>query len=236
MATIRSWCFGFALTVWTAFFGPVIVVLIASQSAPPAIRKATRIWASGILVLLRWIARISYREQGRENIPAVPCLIMCNHQSMWETIAALVLFPDVAIILKNSLVGIPVLGWFLRHSPMIIVDRDSYMAAVRRMMTEGAQALASGRSVLIFPEGTRKSPGDTIEFRRGIEILYRTLSVPVLPVVVNSGGFWGAGLGNMTPGTITVSYMPVIQPHLNLLDFASQGEKAMQAEQARQAA
>ena len=137
MATIRSWCFGFALIVWTALFGPVIVVLIASQSAPPVIRKVTRIWASGILVLLRWIAGISSREQGRENIPASPCLIMCNHQSIWETIAALVLFPDVAIISKDSLAGIPVLGWFLRHSPMIIVDRDSYMAAVRRMMTEG---------------------------------------------------------------------------------------------------
>ena len=89
MATIRSWCFGFALIVWTELFGPVILVLIASQSAPPAIRKVTRIWASGILVLLRWIAGISYREQGRENIPALPCLIMCNHQSPWETNAAL---------------------------------------------------------------------------------------------------------------------------------------------------
>ena len=189
-----------------------------------------------MLVLLRWIAGISYREQGRENIPALPCLIMCNHQSPWETIAALVLFPDVAIVAKDSLAGIPVLGWFLRHSPMVIIDRDSYLAAVRRMMTEGGQALAAGRSVLIFPEGTRKSPGEAIKFRRGIEILYRTFGVPILPVLVNSGRFWGAGLGNMSPGTISVSYMPVIQPHLNLLDFASQGEKAMQAEQARQAA
>ena len=170
MATIRSWCFGFALIALTALFGPVILVMIAFRTAAPAIRRVTRIWASGMLLLLRWIAGISYREQGRENIPALPCLIMCNHQSPWGTIAALVLFPDVAIVAKDSLSGVPVLGWFLRHSPMVVIDRDSYLAAVRRMMTEGAHALASGRSVLIFPEGTRKSPSDAIEFRRGIEI------------------------------------------------------------------
>lgn len=229
---LRSRSFDFAWALWTALFAPVIPLLWLTGSPPHLVRKFTRIWARGVLVELAWIVGLDFVEQGRGNVPTEPCLIICNHQSTWETLAALVLFPDVAIIAKRELLRIPVLGWFLRRSPMIIIDRSEGASALRTMMTEGAAALASGRSVLIFPEGTRRHPGVPIRFKRGVDLLYKRLGAPALPVVVDSGKFWGAASHPRRQGTITVTYLSLIPAGLSLAEFARYGEQRMQAEQA----
>lgn len=226
---LRSRIFDFAWALWTALFAPVIPLLWLAGSPPRLVRKLTRIWARGVLVELAWIVGLNCVEQGRGHIPHEPCLIICNHQSTWETLAALVLFPDVAIIAKRELLRIPVLGWFLRRSPMIIIDRSDGAAALRTMIEEGAAALAAGRSVLIFPEGTRRCPSEPIQFKRGVDLLYKRLGAPALPVVVDSGKFWGVASRRKRRGTITVTYLSVIPAGLSLADFARYGEQQMQA-------
>lgn len=233
---LRSRLFDFAWVFWTALFGLTIPVLWLTGSRPRAVRRISRFWAHGVLAGLSLIAGLNFRELGREHIPKTPCLVICNHQSIWETLAALVLFPDVAVIAKRELLRIPVMGWFLRRSPMILIDRGAAASSLRTMMAESAAALAAGRSVLIFPEGTRRRSNEPIRFKRGVELLYKALGVPVLPVVVNSGRFWGAGKGSRQPGTITVAYLPVLEPGLSLSEFARRGEQLMQEEQSRQRA
>ena len=98
-------------------------------------------WARGILAGLRRIVRLRYVEEGREHIPAEPCLIVANHQSAWETLAFLVLVPDVAIVAKRELLAIPVVGWFLRRSPMIVIDRANGTQALRTMINAGREAV-----------------------------------------------------------------------------------------------
>lgn len=231
---LRSRLFDLTWVFWTALFAPVIPLLWLAGAPPRPVRKVSRIWARGVLFQLAWIVGLDYRERGRGNVPDAPCLIICNHQSTWETLAALALFPEVSIIAKRELLRIPVLGWFLRRSPMIIIDRSETATAVRKMMSEGAAALASGRSVLIFPEGTRKHPSEKIRFKRGVELLYKALGVPVLPVVVDSGHYWGVAGGWKRPGTITVTYLPVVEAGLSVTEFARRGEQLMQAVQAGQ--
>jgi Acyltransferase len=92
-------------------------------------------------------------------------------------------------------------------------------------------ALAQGRSVLIFPEGTRKKVSDPVIFKRGVEFLYSQLGVPVLPVAVNSGIFWGRALKHS--GTITVSYLPPIAPGLSPTEFKRIAEDSLQTEKER---
>ncbi|WP_238532573.1 lysophospholipid acyltransferase family protein [Novosphingobium pentaromativorans] len=234
MKILRSWAFDAAWILWTAPFGIVIPVLWLLGSPPKAVRKFTRIWARGVLFGLSWIVGLDFREEGRSNIPPEPCLIICNHQSVWETLAALVLFPEVSIIAKDELLGIPILGWFLKNSPMIVIARGSAASSLRKMKVEGAAALSEGRSVLIFPEGTRKSAHEQVHFKRGVELLYGALGAKVLPVVVDSGKFWGVGGSLKKPGTITVSYLPVLEPGLDITEFARDAEFRMQAERARQ--
>ena len=229
MTSLRSLVFNGLWGVWTALFGLAIPLLWMAGTPPRTVRALTRVWARGVLALLSAVVGIDYEERGRENVTGTPSLIVANHESTWETLAALVLFPDVAIVAKRELQKIPVMGWYLRHSPMILIDRDDGSKALRVMTEQSRAALAAGRSVLIFPEGTRRQADEPVEFRRGVELLYKTLGVPVLPVVVNSGRYWGIAGGPKRPGTLVVAYLPPIPPGLRAKDFVHTAVALMQA-------
>ena len=224
---IRSKLFDILLAVWTGLFTPAIAILWLCGSPERGVRVASRLWARGVLVGLKWLVGLTYAERGHHNIPNEPCLIIANHQSTWETLAFLILFPDVAIIAKQELLTIPVFSWFLRKSPMILIDRESGTKAIRKMVDESRAALAEGRSVLIFPEGTRKLVSDPVEFKRGVELLYTKLDRVVLPVALNSGHFWGPGRPYKRAGTISVSYLSPIKPGLSGIEFTRQAEQLL---------
>ncbi|GJD45101.1 hypothetical protein AFCDBAGC_2970 [Methylobacterium cerastii] len=229
MPRIRSVLFNAYWAAWTALFLAPLAVLAASGSPVRPIRAATRLWARGILFGLRTICGLRYVEEGRERIPNEPCLIVANHQSAWETLAFLILVPDVAIIAKRELVAIPVVGWFLRRSPMIIIDRANGTQALRTMIDESRAAVADGRSVLIFPEGTRGTIAEKLQFKRGVELLYGRLGLPVLPVAVNSGLYWPTG-SSTRAGTVTVSYLAPLAPGLSAAEFMRGTEGAIDSE------
>ena len=123
MQRVRSISFDVLLAVWTGLFGLAVPVLVVGRASGRTVRKMTRWWARGVLLLLKHVVGLDHVEHGRENVPYQPCLLVCNHQSTWETIAFLVLMPDVAIVAKQELINIPVFAWYLRRSPMIIIDR-----------------------------------------------------------------------------------------------------------------
>jgi 1-acyl-sn-glycerol-3-phosphate acyltransferase len=136
----------------------------------------------------------------------------------------------VAIVAKKELLRIPVFSWFLRKSPMILIDRDSGSKAVRKMVDESRAAIAQGRSVLIFPEGTRKSVSEPIAFKRGVELLYTKLDRPVLPVALNSGHFWGPGQRFKRGGTVAVTYLAPIPSGLSGSQFTRKAEELLEAQ------
>jgi len=230
MQQIRSIVFTGLWTLWTSLFAPVLGVIILLRVRPVWVRRWSRLWADGVLGMLKHVVGLDHVVRGSENIPAEPCLIVSNHQSTWETIAVLTLFPDVAIITKEELLRVPIFGPFLRLSPMITIDRESGSKAIRKMVEEGAKALAEGRSVLIFPEGTRSEPGAPVEFKRGVELLYGKLNCKMLPVAMNSGDFWRPGRQNKVAGTITLSCLPPIPAGENPSVAIKAAEAAVQAE------
>ncbi|WP_341222825.1 lysophospholipid acyltransferase family protein [Loktanella salsilacus] len=227
---LKSFLFDGFLAGWTALFALGVLVFWLSGSPQKPIRAATRLWVRGILFGLKHIVGLDYTEKGRDLIPDEPCLIVCNHQSTWETLAALVLFPDVAIVAKHELLRIPIIGWYLRKSPMIIIDRESGSKALKAMLKQSHEAIASGRSVLVFPQGTRMDESEPIAFKRGVELLYSKLGAPVLPVLVNSGKFWGPSGSSKRGGTITVSYLAPIPPGISAELFVRKAEAQMEAE------
>ena len=229
---VRSISFDVLLALWTGLFGLAVPVLAVVRASGHTVRKMTRWWARGVLFLLKHVVGLDHVEHGRENIPDQPCLLVCNHQSTWETIAFLVLMPDVAIVAKQELINIPVFAWYLRRSPMIIIDREAGSRSLKTMIDEGRAALAQRRSVLVFPEGTRGSTSDGLVFKRGIGLLYRKLNIQVLPVAVNSGAFWGRDARFKRAGTIIVSYGPPIPAGLPAQEFVRAAEAAIGAEMA----
>ena len=229
ITTMRSLAFAVSAAVWTLLFAPLIPLLVLLGRPPRIIRQLTRIWARGLLCLLAALAGIRYTERGRVNLPEGPVLIIANHQSAWETFAALVLFPDVAIVTKRELLALPVIGWFLKHSPMVPVDRAQSARALREMLAACRAEVAAGRSVLIFPEGTRKQPGSPIEFKRGVELLYRNLAIPPVIVAHDAGRLWRQGM-RLHPGSITVSILPPIPPATDHGVLVAQAQRSLAVE------
>jgi 1-acyl-sn-glycerol-3-phosphate acyltransferase len=232
-AWLRSRLFDLAFAVWTSLFGLAVPVLLLCGSPKPAIRSATRFWVRGVLFGLKHVVGLRHVERGREHIPKEPCLIVANHQSTWETLASLVLFPDVAIVAKQELLEIPVFGWYLRRSPMIVIDRETGPKALREMIQQSQAALAEGRSVLVFPEGTRRLVTDPVAFKRGTELLYAKLGVPALIMALNSGHFWSPGDTCKRSGVITVSYQELVPAGLSGAEFTRRAEGILEAEKSR---
>jgi 1-acyl-sn-glycerol-3-phosphate acyltransferase len=227
---LRSKLFDLLLALWTSLFGIAIPILWLFGSPKAAIRVATRLWVRGALLGLRYIVDLRHVERGREHILTEPCLIVANHQSTWETLASLVLFPDVAIVAKRELLTIPVFGWYLRRSPMIVIAREEGPKALREMIQQSKTALSEGRSVLIFPEGTRRPVDERVELKRGAELLYTKLGVPVLTMAHNSGRYWSPGAICKRGGTIVVSYGARIPAGLSGAEFTKRAEATLEAE------
>ncbi len=172
-------------------------------------------WIDFCLWWLRITCRLTHRVGGLENMPAGPVIFACKHQSSWETLAFSRLFPGAATVMKRELVLIPVVGWAMARVGNIAVERGDGSKALRGLVKHAKATLAEGRSILIFPEGTRVAVGDERPYQVGTAALYRQLGVPVVPVALNSGLFWGRRKFIKRPGVIDVEILPAIPPGLS---------------------
>ncbi|PTW63298.1 1-acyl-sn-glycerol-3-phosphate acyltransferase [Breoghania corrubedonensis] len=179
------------------------------------------LWARASLWMLRVIAGIKIEVRGRENIPDGGFIVAAKHQSVWETFALLTLFPDPTFILKRELTWLPIFGWYTMKMKMIPVNRGKRSAALRAMTADAREAIAEGRQILIFPEGTRRPAGAEPNYKFGIVHIYRELKCPVLPVALNSGLFWPRRTFKRYPGTVVIDIRPPIAPGLPGENFVS---------------
>ena len=178
----------------------------------------------------RWTARlllgIGIRTQGAP-LPG-PALYAAKHQAMFETLELQVQLHGSAMVLKRELARIPVWGWATRRYGALIVDREGSAAALRQMIREGTAAKEAGRSVLIFPEGTRTLPGEAPPLKSGFAGLYRMLGLPVVPVAVDSGRCMRRH-GAKRPGTVTIRYGEPIPPGLPRAEIEARVDAAINA-------
>jgi len=201
---------------------------------PAATLRLSELWAAAAMRLLAVGCGLTYEVRGTEHRPVdAPAIVAVKHQSAWETVVMPLLLTRPAYVLKKELLRIPLFGWYLRRSGQIPIDREGGAGALRAMATEASAALAAGRSVLIFPEGTRAAPGTTGAFHPGVAALYRQLGVPVVPVALNSGLFWGRRAFNKQPGRIIVEFLPPIPPGRKPREFLAELEHRIAAATAR---
>ncbi|WP_142848991.1 1-acyl-sn-glycerol-3-phosphate acyltransferase [Telmatospirillum sp. J64-1] len=212
MTALRSIAFSIAFYLWTV---PLAFLYLPLLLAPRRwMVEAARFWIRGVLALLAVTAGVRHEVRGRENLPKGGCLIVAKHQSMWETLVFHTLLDDPAYILKKELTAIPFFGWYLKKTGMIAIDRKAGAKALRSMLDGAREAVAEGRQVIIFPEGTRTAPGETKPYHSGVAMLYG-LDVPVVPVALNSGLFWGRLSFFKKPGTITLEFLPELPRNLD---------------------
>lgn len=205
-------------------FSPVFFIV-----SEPSAWRIVKFWARSSLWLLRTVAGIDARITGQENIPAGGAIIAAKHQSFWDVFA---LLPDLdrpTFILKKELLGIPFFGWYARRMRMIPVDRKRRGGAVASMVEGAVAAVAEGRQIVIFPEGTRSLPGAVPDYRPGVFRLYEALRLPVVPVALNSGLFWPRRQFLRRPGTIRAEFLPPVGPGLEREAFLQALHDAIEA-------
>ena len=234
MHYLRSIIFDTAVVILTVVVSLTVPFLWLFNASSATVRAVSQVWANGIVLLMKYVVGLDYREHGRENIPDGPCIIASNHQSLWETAALCAIFPDASIVAKKELRKLPLVGWFLERYPMILVDRSAGRQALRQMNEEARRAIGEGRKVLIFPQGTRQAIDQPMTFQpAGIAALYTNLGVPVLPVAHNSGLFWGRKTLIIHSGLITLSFLPPIPPGLDRKAFQAEVERVIAEEAGR---
>ncbi|SOB80238.1 1-acyl-sn-glycerol-3-phosphate acyltransferase [Sphingomonas guangdongensis] len=173
------------------YAGSLVIVLLAPVAALFGERPLRR-WVLFWTLYHRWCAAVTLGIRPRITgaIPTGPALYVAKHQAMFETLEMVALLRAPAIVMKQELARIPVWGWAARRYGMIVVDRSASATAMREMMREAKATAATGRSVVIFPEGTRVAPGETPPLKPGFAGLYRALALPVVPVAIDSGIAW----------------------------------------------
>ncbi len=182
----------------------------------------------GFILALRYIAGITIEVRGAENINQDSGIYAGKHQSAVETFTLTGYIKKASYVLKKELIYIPFFGWAQAMYGMIPIDRSSGSAAMKIMLRRAAELLKQSRPIIIFPEGTRKAPEQTPDYKPGVALLYQHLNQPVIPIACNTGFFWRRNSFLRYPGKIIFEFLSPIAPGLNKQEFMSKLEDAIE--------
>lgn len=202
----------------TAFYGTTTLFLLIGSPLLLAPRRfamaGLRLHAVTCLWLLKVICKTRVEVRGRERLPAGACLVAAKHQSTWETFALVPMLTDPTIVLKAELLWLPLYGAFCRKFEHIAIARERAGIALKQLVADAQSRVAEGRQILIFPEGSRRNPGDEPDYKSGVVALYESIDVACVPLALNSGMFWARRSLWRYPGTIIVEILEPIPPGL----------------------
>jgi len=167
-------------------------------------------WTRLILAWLRACCGIRTAVEGRENIPAKPCIVFVKHESTWETIFVQTLFAPQATLIKRELLLIPFFGWAFSLLKPIAIDRGDARRALRALIKAGRARLEQGIWVVLFPEGTRVPVGETRAFQVGGAALAAQSEAQVIVVAHDAGNVWPAHRLIKRSGVVHVKISPPI--------------------------
>ena len=212
---VRSLVFHLVSGLVTLVFLALYPLILAPQSVVWAVLTryiAIQLW------LLRVICGLSFRLVGAENVPNGPCILASRHEAMWETLFLPHVFGNPTVILKDEILHYPIAGPVARKLDFIGVDRTGSLDRAKEAFDKAKRLAGQGRRVLIFPSGTR-NPEHRFRVQSGVAVLYRTLKLPCVPVVLDSGDYWIYGRWLRRPGVITVRVLPPIPEGLRTSEF-----------------
>ena len=206
------WLRSLVYNIW--FVGSTIVLGVfgigVRMLAPRHSLWLARLWARTLIGGARVICNIQLEVIGREHLPTGAALIASQHQSAFDTLVWLLLVEQVAYVYKAELHRVPLVGALMESSGQIKLDRGASMAAVRSLFRGADRAVAQGRQIVIFPEGTRVLPGAVSQMRPGVSALASRTGLPVIPVATDSGRLWSRQAFIKRPGTIHLVIRPPI--------------------------
>lgn len=206
---VRSLLFWVGFIVNTVVFGTSVVILFFTPSSFRL--KVAKVWSQVNNFLLKVFCGIDFTVEGKENLDVETAIILSKHQSTWETLALHSFTPYVHWVFKRELMYIPVFGWALALTDPIAINRGTGRVAIKQLITEGTEKLNDGKWMVLFPEGTRTSPGKSHKYKIGGALLAEKSGYPVIPIAHNAGEYWPRHSFIKWPGTIKVVIGPAIE-------------------------
>ncbi|HXM98760.1 MAG TPA: lysophospholipid acyltransferase family protein [Candidatus Dormibacteraeota bacterium] len=176
--------------MWRTIFIAVFLSLYIVLVGPPLLiygvltRNVNPLYWAGVRGLMFFVRCVGVRVRikGTERIPAEVCLFVANHTSSADAPAVVgAISRRIAILLKKSLFRFPIVGQAFRLANFIPVERGNREAAIESL-EKATEALRSGQSFLIYPEGTRSPDGRLQEFKKGAVVMAIKAGVPVVPI------------------------------------------------------
>ncbi len=202
MLFVRSTLFFLGQVVTAPIF--TLIAFLALPLNPVTRNVLISGWARSMIWWLRVTCNIRHEVTGLQNLPKTPSIILSKHQSAWETLAFQAIFPTQVYVLKRELLWIPIFGWGLAMSSPIAIDRSAGREALKKLVSKGQHRLKQGLWVVIFPEGTRKAPGEKGKYQIGGAWLATHTQTQVVPVAHNAGRYWAKNSFIKKPGVIRV--------------------------------
>ena len=178
---------------------------------------------------LRYIMQTKVEIKGSENIiNNQKYFVVCTHQSIFETFFLQTIFDNSVFILKKELIKIPLFGWYLKKMGCISIERNKISKENINFSNEVSKIIKNtNKTLIIFPQGTRKSFDDRSAFKKGFARIYNDLNIACLPVAINSGKVWPKK-GRLIPNQrITVSILDILPPGIEQKKFANDVEQVV---------
>ncbi len=199
------------MSFWSALMiSCAFVVMLLTLNRKLALVMARTMFSPGIL----WAAGIKIKVEGKENIDAyTPYIFVSNHMSHLDIPCLFYAIPsNLHFIAKKELKWVPFLGWFIAATGMIFVDRGNRAKAIASMNRAG-ELIKKGKSVIVFPEGTRSRSGTTKSFKKGSFMMAIQSEIPVVPVsIINTDVVFPVGAFNIKPHEVIVKIGAPIKP------------------------
>jgi len=217
MNYLKSFLFNSLFYVGTAL---IVTLMLPVLLLPSKFARMIGCFWGWLTCLLLKIVNIKHVISGDLHLHE-QVIYAVKHQSAWETIILTWVLGAPAFVLKRELLSIPVIGWFFQKTGCIPVDRSAGMRALLEMRSEAIKLVSNGRSILIFPQGTRVPPGEEKTYEIGVFALYQVTGLPVIPVALNSGHVWPKNSWTKKSGLIQVEFLQPISPGLKRKKFMS---------------
>ena len=184
---------------------------------------------------VRWSARwmIGLESEVRGEVPQDEVLIAAKHQSFFDIIIIVSETPRPKFIMKRELRRAPILGWYAQRIGCVAVDRGKRAQAVRQMVEDVARGSAQPGQLIIYPQGTRVTPGAYLPYKQGTAVLYEQLGQDCVPAATNVGVFWPRRGIHRHPGRAVVEFLPRIGPGLGRDAFMQELEQVIESASTR---
>jgi len=217
---LRTILFKSLLGVFFIIYSPILLISLIS-------RKSTwMVVIPGVLVIL-WMARVivGIRYEIVDTVPGRngkinPRSIMAvKHMSILESAILITNYPNLFFIIKRELMMIPIYGWAFWRMGLVSVNRKKGTTNMKALSVRATAEIEKGRTLVIYPEGTRAKPGAGVKIKKGLLFIAEESKTPIQPVGADTGIYWPKR-GKMRAGTAKIWLEPPLSFNATLDEVA----------------